>query len=132
MCEQKGILLIYVKRNNDYWIRLQIASYDIDGTITMTKSGKVFPTDYDDWQIAFHQVPAKLKELHKSGFKIVFFTNQAGMTKGKTDPEQWKQKLERVLKKLNVPIQVFVSTSSGIYRKPRTGMWESLEQKVRR
>lgn len=54
------------------------------------------------------------------------------MTKGKTDPEQWKQKLVRILKKLNVPVQVFVSTSRGIYRKPRTGMWDTLEQKVRR
>ena len=57
----------------------QIAGYDMDGTLISTKSGKVFATNYDDWQILYNEVPGKLKKLHESGYKIVIFTNQAGV-----------------------------------------------------
>ncbi|XP_049543987.1 uncharacterized protein F21D5.5 [Anopheles darlingi] len=104
----------------------KIAAYDMDGTLIKTKSGNVFPKSIDDWQIAFSEVPGKLKSLHKDGFKLVIFTNQAGIGKGKVRIEDFRQKIEALLHKLNVPMQVFISTVSGMYRKPRTGMWEVL------
>lgn len=102
-----------------------MAAYDIDGTIIKTKSGNVFPKNQDDWCIAFDQVPGKLRKLHDE-HKIVFFTNQAGIATGKTNATEWKRKLEFIVAKLAVPVQVFVSTSNGHYRKPRTGMWDML------
>uniref|UniRef100_A0AAG5DNA9 PNK FHA domain-containing protein n=1 Tax=Anopheles atroparvus TaxID=41427 RepID=A0AAG5DNA9_ANOAO len=104
----------------------KIAAYDMDGTLIKTKSGNVFPKSIDDWQIAFPEVPGKLKALHKNGFKLVIFTNQAGIGKGKVRIEDFRQKIEALVRKLSVPIQVFISTGSGKYRKPRTGMWETL------
>lgn len=35
-----------------------------------------------------------------------------------------------IVKKLNIPVQVFVSTDSSIFRKPRTGMFDALQTKV--
>uniref|UniRef100_A0A182MXB4 PNK FHA domain-containing protein n=1 Tax=Anopheles dirus TaxID=7168 RepID=A0A182MXB4_9DIPT len=104
----------------------KIAAYDMDGTLIKTKSGNVFPKSIDDWQIAFPEVPGKLKSLHRNGFKLVIFTNQAGIGKGKVRIEDFRQKIESLVRKLGVPMQVFISTGPGMYRKPRTGMWQTL------
>uniref|UniRef100_A0A182WZZ8 PNK FHA domain-containing protein n=1 Tax=Anopheles quadriannulatus TaxID=34691 RepID=A0A182WZZ8_ANOQN len=104
----------------------KVAAYDMDGTLIKTKSGNVFPKSIDDWQIAFAEVPAKLKSLHRNGYKLVIFTNQAGIGKGKVRIEDFRQKIESLVRKLGVPMQVFISTGSGKYRKPRTGMWQTL------
>lgn len=108
----------------------KVAAYDMDGTLIKTKSGNVFPKTIDDWQIAFPEVPGKLKSLFKNGFKIVIFTNQAGISKGKLKIDDFKTKIEALQSKLNVPLQVFISTGKGEYRKPLTGMWDKMCQLV--
>ncbi|XP_043276603.1 uncharacterized protein F21D5.5 isoform X2 [Venturia canescens] len=129
------------KTNNDFWEELgtlmiytaagvqsrsKIAAYDMDNTLIKTQSGYAFPKDHNDWQILFPDVPGKLKKLHSEGYKIVIFTNQGGMFLGKVKPSDFKLKIERIVKKLGVPIQVFIATGKDMYRKPRTGMWEKL------
>ncbi|XP_035894043.1 uncharacterized protein F21D5.5 [Anopheles stephensi] len=104
----------------------RVAAYDMDGTLIKTKSGNVFPKSIDDWQIAFPEVPGKLKTLHRNGFKLVIFTNQAGIGKGKVRIEDFRQKIEALVRKLAVPMQVFIATGAGKYRKPRPGMWQTL------
>jgi bifunctional polynucleotide phosphatase/kinase len=108
----------------------QIAAYDIDGTIITTQSGNVFPKDFNDWKIAFNEVPGKLKQLHNDGYKIVCLTNQAAIGQGSLNVENFKAKVVRIVKKLGVPVQVFISTGKGIYRKPAPGMWNALVGKV--
>lgn len=108
--------------------REKIAAYDIDGTIITTQSGKVFPVDANDWRLLYSEVPGKLKSLYSSGYKIVFITNQAGIAKGKVKVEDFKTKVERIQKKVGIPLQVFISTADqGYFRKPRMGIWEWLE-----
>uniref|UniRef100_A0A1B0D571 PNK FHA domain-containing protein n=2 Tax=Phlebotomus papatasi TaxID=29031 RepID=A0A1B0D571_PHLPP len=106
----------------------KIASYDIDGTIIKTKSGNVFPKNIDDWMLAYPEVPGKLKKYHGEGFKVVFFTNQAAISKKKLKIEDFVNKVKKVVGKINIPIQVFISTGKGIYRKPMIGMWRKLEE----
>jgi len=36
--------------------RLQIAGFDLDGTIITTKSGKAFAVSVDDWKYVCHNV----------------------------------------------------------------------------
>ncbi|XP_062872687.1 bifunctional polynucleotide phosphatase/kinase [Trichomycterus rosablanca] len=108
----------------------KIAGFDIDGCIITTKSGKVFATGPDDWKIIFPEVQPKLAGLLKKGFKVVFFTNQMGIARGKLRPEAFKSKAEDILQTLNLPIQVFVAAGPGIYRKPVTGMWDYLCEKA--
>ena len=106
----------------------KIAAFDIDGTLITTMSGKVFPTDINDWKILYSEVPGRLKKFIADGYKLVFITNQAGIAKGKMSVEQFQIKISNILARLGVPAMVFVSVSDkGFYRKPRPGIWEWLE-----
>ncbi|KAK0089927.1 hypothetical protein PV325_004679 [Microctonus aethiopoides] len=109
--------------------RKKIASYDMDGTLITTQSGKVFPKDYNDWKILFPNIPGVLKKYHNEGFKIVIFTNQGALGSGKSKPSEFKRKIERIMEKFQVPIQVFIATGRDRFRKPMIGMWETLINK---
>lgn len=77
----------------------------MDGTIILTKSGKVHPTDENDWRIGFDTCFKKLKQLHADHFKIVVFTNQRGLMKAEST-DKFRKKIEFIQQKLNVPLQV--------------------------
>ncbi|XP_046843122.1 bifunctional polynucleotide phosphatase/kinase-like [Xenia sp. Carnegie-2017] len=108
--------------------RTKVAGFDLDGTIITTKSGRVHPTGPEDWKIKYAQIPAKLQKLNNDGFKIVLFTNQASIGKGKLSKEDFKKKIEKIASKLSVPLQVFAATEKNVYRKPFTGMWKYLKE----
>lgn len=109
--------------------RLQLAAFDLDGTLITTKSGKVFATSASDWQFLFPEVPNKLKDLYrKEDYKVVVFTNQGGVSKGKTDFDEWKTKVEDIVRKIGIPVTVFVATDKGLPRKPLPGMYKIYEE----
>ncbi|ELU14683.1 hypothetical protein CAPTEDRAFT_176929 [Capitella teleta] len=108
----------------------KVAGFDIDGTIITTKSGKVFPVDLGDWRILYPDIPGNLKKLAADGFKIVFFTNQMGIQRGKLKPHDFQKKVESIQKKIGISAQVLVSTGSGPYRKPGVGMWTYLQENM--
>jgi len=104
----------------------RIAAFDMDGTIIVTKSGKTFPIDKHDWKLFHSKVQEKLKCLNSAGTKIVFITNQNGISKGHITENDFKGKMEAIIKRLNVPIQVLALIKKGIHRKPNTGAYEWL------
>lgn len=122
-----GDLLVYKK---DMEGREKIAGYDMDSTLITTKSGRVFAQNYDDWMILYSEIPGKLKQLYKDGYKIVIFTNQAGISRGKQTVSGIQKKICNIIEKLGVPIQAFVSTGKGKWRKPCCGMWEFLQEEA--
>jgi bifunctional polynucleotide phosphatase/kinase len=68
--------------------------------------------------------------MHNDGYKIIFMTNQAGISRGSVKLEDMKTKMVRIVNKLGVPVQIFISTGKGIYRKPAPGMWNALVGRV--
>lgn len=107
----------------------EILGFDVDSTIIATKSGKTFGVDYDDWKILFPNCIKKIEAEAQNGKKICFFTNQAGIERGKVDKKKFQKKIESILRALRIPIQVFVSCGDGMNRKPLPGMWEALEKR---
>ncbi|KAJ8302903.1 hypothetical protein KUTeg_019299 [Tegillarca granosa] len=125
VCNMKGV----IARSKSHNPINNIAGFDIDGTIITTQSGNVFPKHPGDWRILYPEVPGKLKKLHADGYKVVFFTNQMGVAKGKQKIEDLQKKFCIVAEKMGVPVQILVSTGGGIFRKPCLGMWNHLKEK---
>ncbi|XP_018644374.1 polynucleotide kinase-3'-phosphatase, putative [Schistosoma mansoni] len=107
----------------------KILGLDMDGTIIVPSSGKVFPKDYTDWKLINDNIIPKLKEYFGKGYKIVLLSNQGGITKGYQDIPSFKLKIQNIVDKLNIPIQGFFSILNDKNRKPLTGMWDFLNDK---
>ncbi|XP_050422103.1 uncharacterized protein F21D5.5 [Adelges cooleyi] len=116
-----GTLLVY--NSDDLVHKSKVAAFDLDGTIIVTQSGKVFPTDCTDWKINFPEVTKTIRQLADDGYKIVIFTNQGGIGTLKVNEKMFRTKVENIVDVIKTPVQVFVSTTSDIFRKPTTGMW---------
>ncbi|CAH8541425.1 unnamed protein product [Schistosoma turkestanicum] len=107
----------------------KILGLDMDGTVIVTSSGKVFPKDYTDWKLINDNVVPKLKEYFDKGYKVVLLSNQRGITKGYQDISSFKIKIQNIVDKLNIPIQGLFSILDDKNRKPLTGMWDYLNDK---
>ena len=99
-----------------------------DDTIITPKSGAKFAKGRKDWVWLDDSVPKKLKELNESGYKIVIFTNQAGVEKGKTKLSDIQGKIEDVMNELGFLIQAFVAAGTDQFRKPNNTMWEIFQE----
>lgn len=100
-----------------------IAAFDLDGTLIKTKSGARFPKDDDDWELLFGNIKSKLKIKLTENYKLVIFTNQAAIDKNDSKRLGFQRKIENVVKRIDLPIQVYIATGHSIYRKPVPGMW---------
>jgi|JI61114C2RNA_FD_contig_81_83830_length_1088_multi_3_in_0_out_0_2 bifunctional polynucleotide phosphatase/kinase len=101
----------------------------MDDTLIKVKSGAKFPKDANDWLFWDKSVPDKLRELDKDGFKLVIFTNQNGISLGKTSASDIQTKIQNICKEVGVQMTVFIASADDEYRKPSTRMWEILESK---
>ena len=121
--EEKGSLLIM--SFGDPVTSCKIAGYDLDGTLIETASGRKFAKDSKDWRL-MPKVVDKLQSLHRDGYKIVIFSNQLGISKGKQPVGEFKVKAEAVARALKVPLLLLAATSRDKYRKPCVAMWEHM------
>ena len=114
-----------INKNN---LPLSVAGFDMDNTIIKTKSGKTFPTNKDDWVWLYDNVPNVLKDISKT-HTIIIFTNQSGLSKGKTNLNDLKHKFNSIQKSLNINMIFIVSEQEDQFRKPSIGMWEYIQEK---
>jgi bifunctional polynucleotide phosphatase/kinase len=103
---------------------IKLACFDIDYTIIKTKSGKKFPISKDDWVLLYDNIPQILKEYSDQGYQLVFFTNQMGISKGKSNVKDLIYKFNKVRQKLGLKIDVLMTAFDDNFRKPMTGMWD--------
>lgn len=100
-----------------------IASFDMDHTLILPKSGAKFPANRNDWRWAWPEVPEMLKKLHSLGFKIVIFSNQKGISGGQQKESDITGKIQDMCSAINVPMQAFCATASDEFRKPSPSMF---------
>ena len=79
----KGTLLFYESQGIQH--SEKIASFDFDGTLVKTSFFKHGP---DAWSILYSNCVEKLTCLHKDGYKVVIFTNQATIGKAKASKQK--------------------------------------------
>jgi bifunctional polynucleotide phosphatase/kinase len=121
-------LLVFTSEN--FPSSSKIAGFDMDHTLIEPKSGAKFPRDSNDWRWMFPQVKSALANLYNQGYNIVIFSNQAGVTKGKQNPQDLKKKIENMMSDLGVPLQAILATADDKYRKPSTAVWDFYVAKV--
>ena len=106
-----------------------VACFDMDGTIIKTKSGKVFAKDKHDWMFLFDDISEKLNSLSKTK-TIIIFSNQLGISIGKTNEEDIIFKVTNIQNKLNIPFIFLASKEDDINRKPRPGMFNFIQSEL--
>ncbi|KAI5122008.1 hypothetical protein M0805_001840 [Coniferiporia weirii] len=105
-------------------LRTKIAAFDLDGTVIKWSASK----NDTQWEYWNKKVPQALKEVHDSGYTVVFFSNQCLNEKRL---KLWRQKIPSIAKSLrDVPFILFAATAKDMYRKPMPGMWVTLEKLV--
>jgi len=57
-------------------------------------------------------------------YRIVIFTNQAGVGKGKVRPQDIKGKIDDIRTALGVPLTALMATDEDEWRKPQPSMWQ--------
>ena len=103
----------------------KIAATDVDNTVIETSSGRKFATGPTDWKL-MSGVVRKLKSYCDKGYKLVLLSNQLGINKGKPTKEEFKQKIEAIALKLEIPFLLMAASAKDKFRKPCTGMWDHL------
>ncbi|XP_071956123.1 uncharacterized protein [Antedon mediterranea] len=102
----------------------QVASFDLDGTIIKTKSGKPYPQNEHDWVFTSPNVKSIIQDNLYHNINNVIMSNQNGIESGAQDKDEWMAKVEKITSDLDVPMFVLAATTKNKYRKPDTGMWD--------
>ena len=100
-----------------------LALFDLDGTLITTKSGKKWSSKPEDWKL-LPQVESQLKLAVANGGLIGIITNQLEWSGGTS--KQLKEKIGNVIRRLDIPLYVFMAIKRDEYRKPCTGMYKLL------
>jgi bifunctional polynucleotide phosphatase/kinase len=108
--------------------RQAIAGFDLDQTITQTKSGAEFAKSAEDWEFWATVVPERIRDAHAKGMRVVLFTNQAGIETGAASAGQVCSRIGQVVARLAVPVLALVATAHDLCRKPASTMWSFMER----
>ena len=101
----------------------RIISFDLDDTLISTKSKNIFAKNSDDWQWNIG-CKEKITELYNNGYSIIIFSNQKNILKNAKKLSILKDKIEKIVNTLDFPIQIYISTTDDLYRKPEINMWK--------
>lgn len=79
------------------------------------------------WDLAFKAVPEKLKRLYRDDYKIVVLTDN--VLNENLNMLKFKTKISRFMRRINVPMQVFMSLGDYTTKKPAPGLWHLFRER---
>ena len=106
--------------------KIKIAGFDLDSTLIITKSGKTFQTDFNDWKfiIDLQLLKSYFDNLKNNNYHIIIFTNQSSISKN-NNYDLFYNKIKNILDELkDYNISVCISYGHDYYRKPLTGLFD--------
>ncbi len=104
-----------------------IAGFDLDWTLVRTFQG-AWPKSPEDIELLPNRV-STLKNLRTKGYTIVIFTNQKSTTENKVNFNF--QRMNNFINMIpDIPIMLLMAVGDDIYRKPNTGMYQTLQRMV--
>lgn len=101
----------------------KIAGFSLIGTLVNIRQ----KTTSSRWDFAFKSVPKKLKRLHRDGYQIVVLTHNV-LTEN-LDIVKFKRKFSRFIRRINVPMQVFMSLRGQPTKNPMPGLWSVFKER---
>lgn len=106
-----------------------LLALDIDNTIIKPKQNRTFPKDKDDWQFTYDTIPGILAAYYRKGTRVIFISNQLRIGSRVKSTKEWIEKIDKVIKAINIPIEVYAAIRRDNYRKPNPGILEELHLK---
>lgn len=104
----------------------RIVAYDLDGTLIRPKDGRVRPRNRNDWELV---APSDtLRAEHARGDTLVIVTNQSSLKTPDALEAFVKEKLQKVVAEIGVPVCMVVCGGYGVSRKPKTSGWRKFLQ----
>lgn len=97
-----------------------IAGFGLIGTLVKVKD---ISSKRTQWNLAFNNLPEKLKHLQQKGYKIAIFSENV-LTE-KLHLKIFKKKICVLLQRIGVPVQVFMAIDNEHMKKPVLGMWQA-------
>ena len=76
MWKEKTGVIYYLNVDSN---KNKVAGFDLDNTIIITNSGKIFPINKDDWKFIDSTIVSRINSL--TDYNVVLFTNQKGIDK---------------------------------------------------
>ncbi len=116
--------------------KLNLILFDLDHTLIKPKEERVFSKDSDDWEWSFPNVNQILKKKYsgKNNY-ICIISNQKSLKKKEKEWNDFQEKIKKVLnelKKEDLNVSILVSVEDDYYRKPLTGMFDYLEEYLKK
>lgn len=100
-----------------------IAAFDLDHTLIRPKSGGTHVSHATDWTWLNPKIKEAITILHETCYRIVIFTNQRGIEKGKRTINDFRHQIDLISADLGFQPTVLVATSNDKWRKPSPHMW---------
>ena len=101
--------------------KAKVYIYDLDHTVIVPTGGKKFSNSSDDWKF-FKNAKKGIQAYNADPTHITFIVSNQNGLNNEARIQMFKDKVEKILKQLDIPIMLFAAIEKDVYRKPNDGI----------